>query len=133
MRAIASRRVAAAVRQRRSFSAAAATPATEKLWIFDTTLRDGEQSPGATLTGDEKVEIAKQLARLGVDVCEAGFPIASEGDFQAVSQCAKTAGHLTDGRSNESLMRIAGLSRANKKDIDSCTKLVSPLLRLCSS
>jgi Isopropylmalate/homocitrate/citramalate synthases len=80
----------------RHFSAAAAKP--EKLTIFDTTLRDGEQSPGATLTGDEKVEIGKQLARLGVDVCEAGFPIASQGDFEAVKRVAETAGQMTEGR-----------------------------------
>ena len=60
----------------RSFSAAA-TEEREKLVIFDTTLRDGEQSPGATLNTDEKIQIARQLSRLGVDVCEAGFPIAS--------------------------------------------------------
>ena len=132
MRAIASRRVAAAVRQRRSFSAAAATPATEKLWIFDTTLRDGEQSPGATLTGDEKVEIAKQLARLGVDICEAGFPIASQGDFDAVERVAKTAGQMTEGRPNAETMRIAGLARANEKDIERCYNAVkhAPLHRI---
>lgn len=132
MRAIASRRVAAAVRQRRSFSAAAATPATDKLWIFDTTLRDGEQSPGATLTGDEKVEIAKQLARLGVDICEAGFPIASQGDFDAVERVAKTAGQMTEGRPNAETMRIAGLARANEKDIERCYNAVkhAPLHRI---
>ena len=88
-RAITSRGAAAALGPRR-FSTAAAAPAAnqDKLWIFDTTLRDGEQSPGATLTGDEKEEIAKQLARLGVDICEAGFPIASQGDFDAVSRVA---------------------------------------------
>ena len=59
--------------------------------IFDTTLRDGEQSPGATLNIDEKLEIARQLARLGVDIIEAGFPIASPGDFEAVRR--RGAGH----------------------------------------
>merc|ERR1712185_339646 len=86
----------------RSFSSAApASSALDKLIIFDTTLRDGEQSPGATLTADEKVEIGKQLARLGVDVCEAGFPIASQGDFDAVKRVALSAGSLTEGRPNE--------------------------------
>ena len=57
--------------------------------IFDTTLRDGEQSPGISLDVGEKLEIAEQLARLGVDVIEAGFPIASQGDFEAVEAIAK--------------------------------------------
>ncbi|MCG2676126.1 2-isopropylmalate synthase, partial [bacterium] len=56
----------------------------ERILIFDTTLRDGEQSPGASLNIQEKLEIAKQLAKLGVDVIEAGFPISSPGDFEAV-------------------------------------------------
>ncbi len=60
--------------------------------IFDTTLRDGEQSPGATLNIDEKLEIARQLARLGVDIIEAGFPIASPGDFEAVRRVAREVG-----------------------------------------
>jgi len=76
--------------------------------IFDTTLRDGEQSPGASLNKDEKLIIAEQLARLRVDVIEAGFPIASEGDFQAVKEIAqKIPGPV-----------IAGLARATAKDID---------------
>lgn len=76
--------------------------------IFDTTLRDGEQSPGASLNKDEKLIIAEQLARLRVDVIEAGFPIASEGDFQAVKEIAqKISGPI-----------IAGLARATAKDID---------------
>ena len=62
----------------------------EKLVIFDTTLRDGEQSPGVTLTEGEKLIIAQQLSRLGVDVCEAGFPIASEGDFQVMIDKSST-------------------------------------------
>jgi len=128
---------AAARRSRRAFSSAAAQPeaassAGEKLWIFDTTLRDGEQSPGATLTGDEKVDIAKQLARLGVDICEAGFPIASQGDFEAVTRVAKTAGTITEGRSSGQTMRIAGLARANEKDIARCHEAVchAPLHRI---
>ena len=79
----------------RAFSSQAAEPATDKLWIFDTTLRDGEQSPGATLNIKEKVDIGNQLSRLGVDICEAGFPIASQGDFEAVREVAKTAGQVT--------------------------------------
>jgi 2-isopropylmalate synthase len=78
--------------------------------IFDTTLRDGEQSPGATLNIDEKMEIARQLARLRVDIIEAGFPIASPGDFEAVRRIALEVG-LPNGPA------IAGLARAQKPDI----------------
>ncbi len=85
--------------------------------FFDTTLRDGEQSPGATLNVDEKLEIARQLSRLGVDVCEAGFPIASPGDFDAVRRIAEEVGPLTDGRKSNQPMIIAGLARASKVDI----------------
>ncbi len=60
----------------------------DRIIIFDTTLRDGEQSPGATLNVEEKIEIARALARLGVDIIEAGFPFASTGDFEAVQQIA---------------------------------------------
>jgi len=59
---------------------------TDQVLIFDTTLRDGEQSPGATMTHSEKLEIAELLDEMGVDIIEAGFPIASEGDFKAVSK-----------------------------------------------
>ncbi len=90
----------------------------EKLVIFDTTLRDGEQSPGATLNIEEKLEIARQLSRLGVDVCEAGFPIASPGDFEAVRRIAEEVGPLTEGRKSGQPMVIAGLARANETDID---------------
>lgn len=89
----------------------------DKIIIFDTTLRDGEQSPGATLNVDEKLEIAKQLSRLGVDICEAGFPIASPGDFEAVRRIAEEVGPLVDGRKSGEPMTIAGLSRAHKDDI----------------
>ena len=89
----------------------------ETVVIFDTTLRDGEQSPGATLNVDEKLEIARQLSRLGVDICEAGFPIASPGDFDAVRRIAEEVGPLTEGRKNGQPMVIAGLARANKQDI----------------
>ena len=85
--------------------------------IFDTTLRDGEQSPGATLNVEEKLEIARQLSRLGVDICEAGFPIASPGDFEAVRRIAKEVGPVTDGRKSGQPMVIAGLARANRQDI----------------
>ena len=126
----ASRRVPAAPRLFSSAADSAAAP--EKLYIFDTTLRDGEQSPGATLTADEKVSIGNQLAKLGVDICEAGFPIASEGDFEAVSRVAKTAGPITEGRADGIPMRIAGLSRANEKDIARCFDAVrhAPLHRV---
>ena len=78
--------------------------------IFDTTLRDGEQSPGATMTHEEKLEIAELLDDMGVDIIEAGFPIASEGDFKAVSEIALRSKSAT----------ICGLARANYKDIDRC-------------
>lgn len=82
----------------------------DRVVIFDTTLRDGEQSPGATMTHDEKLEIAELLDEMGVDIIEAGFPIASEGDFRAVSEIAR--------RSTNSV--ICGLARANICDIDRC-------------
>jgi len=63
----------------------------DRVLIFDTTLRDGEQSPGATMTLNEKIEIASMLDEMGVDIIEAGFPIASEGDFEAVTEIAKAA------------------------------------------
>ncbi|KAJ3154094.1 hypothetical protein HDU86_005019 [Geranomyces michiganensis] len=96
-----------------------APSAKDKLIIFDTTLRDGEQSPGVTLTASEKVEIAKQLSRLGVDVCEAGFPIASDGDFEAVERIAKEVGPLMTGRTspNAKPMTICALARAVPADI----------------
>ncbi|KAF9322085.1 hypothetical protein BGZ91_004405 [Linnemannia elongata] len=93
----------------------------DKLIIFDTTLRDGEQSPGVTLTVNEKIEIAKQLSRLGVDVLEAGFPVASQGDFDAVQRIANEVGPLMVGR--EAIgkpITIAGLARAVPADIQRC-------------
>ena len=89
-------------------------PTGNRVIIFDTTLRDGEQSPGATMTHDEKLEIASMLDEMGVDVIEAGFPIASDGDFAAVSDIAKNADRAT----------ICGLARANLKDIDRCWEAV---------
>ena len=80
----------------------------DRVLIFDTTLRDGEQSPGISLDTGEKLEIAEQLARLGVDIIEAGFPIASDGDFEAVEAIARGVQGPT----------IAALSRTGFKDID---------------
>ncbi len=88
--------------------------------IFDTTLRDGEQSPGASLTSPEKLEIARALARLGVDIIEAGFPAASPDDLEAVRRIAKEVGNPLPG-GGESLSHvpvICGLARASKGDID---------------
>ncbi|UWQ18908.1 2-isopropylmalate synthase [Jannaschia sp. M317] len=90
------------------------TSDSNRVVIFDTTLRDGEQSPGATMTHAEKLEIASMLDDMGVDIIEAGFPIASEGDFAAVSEIAKNARGAT----------ICGLARANFKDIDRCWEAV---------
>ncbi|EPX82426.1 2-isopropylmalate synthase [Salipiger mucosus] len=86
----------------------------DRVFIFDTTLRDGEQSPGATMTHEEKLEIAEMLEDMGVDIIEAGFPIASEGDFAAVNEIAK--------RSRESV--ICGLARAQPADIDRCWEAI---------
>jgi 2-isopropylmalate synthase len=79
----------------------------DRLIIFDTTLRDGEQSPGASMTRDEKMRIARQLERLRVDVIEAGFPAASNGDFEAVKAIA--------GAIKESI--VCGLARTNDADV----------------
>lgn len=80
----------------------------EKLYIFDTTMRDGEQSPGASMTKEEKIRIATALDRMRVDVIEAGFPIASVGDFEAVQAVARTVKHAT----------VCGLARAVERDIE---------------
>jgi len=90
-----------------------------RILIFDTTLRDGEQSPGASLNLEEKLAIAHQLARLGVDVIEAGFPFASPGDFKAVYKIANAVG-------KENGPIICGLARASKGDIKACYEAVSP-------
>ena len=92
--------------------------------IFDTTLRDGEQSPGATMTSTEKLELAHHLARLGVDVIEAGFPAASPDDLEAVRRIAVEVGNPTAGDSEARIPIIAGLARANKADIDKAWEAV---------
>src|ERR1700716_1582747 len=88
----------------------------ERVRIFDTTLRDGEQSPGISLDVAEKLEIAEQLARLGVDYIEAGFPVASQGDFEAVEAIARTVRGPV----------IAGLSRTHIADVDRCWNALKP-------
>jgi 2-isopropylmalate synthase len=95
------------------------TNKAEKIIIFDTTLRDGEQCPGATLNIDEKLAIAKQLSRLGVDVIEAGFAFASPGDFQAVQKIAQLVG-TEDGPV------ICSLARAIKADIEAAAEALKP-------
>jgi len=87
-----------------------------KIYVFDTTLRDGEQVPGASLNTVEKVEIAKQLEILGVDVIEAGFPISSPGDFESVRQIAKVIKNAT----------VCGLTRAMPKDINAAAEAIKP-------
>jgi len=91
----------------------------DRIIIFDTTLRDGEQSPGATLNVEEKLLIARSLARLGVDVIEAGFPYASPGDFEAVQKIAAAVG-TEDGPT------ICGLARATKADIQRAGEALKP-------
>jgi len=117
---------------RRGLAHATKAPKPERLIIFDTTLRDGEQSPGATLNLKEKIDIAIQLSRMGVDVCEAGFPISSVGDFEAVRAIAKQVGPMMDNRQHGEPMRICGLSRAAAKDIERCYEAVkeAPLHRI---
>ncbi len=86
--------------------------------IFDTTLRDGEQSPGATMTSAEKLEVARNLARMGVDIIEAGFPAASPDDLEAVRRIALEVGRPAVSEPDAKVPVIAGLARANKTDID---------------
>jgi 2-isopropylmalate synthase len=95
----------------------------KKVIIFDTTLRDGEQAPGCSLGPKEKFQVAEQLYRLGVDVIEAGFPVSSRGDFEAVHTIAKTIGRLANAP------EICGLSRCVKGDIVSCGEAVKPAKR----
>jgi 2-isopropylmalate synthase len=84
-----------------------ADPRKDRVVIFDTTLRDGEQSPGASMTTEEKLQVAELLDEMGVDIIEAGFPIASQGDFEAVQEIAR--------RTERSV--VAGLARAITGDI----------------
>src|ERR671922_562252 len=92
---------------------------SKRVHIFDTTLRDGEQSPGISLNTQEKVEIAQQLARLGVDVIEAGFPITSPGDLEAVQAIARQVEGPV----------ICGLSRTHKADIDAAWGAIKDSVR----
>jgi 2-isopropylmalate synthase len=91
----------------------------DRVVIFDTTLRDGEQCPGATMTHDEKLEVAELLDTMGVDIIEAGFPIASEGDFAAVQEIARRTRNAV----------VCGLARASFKDIDRCAEAIKPARR----
>src|SRR5829696_8419885 len=86
----------------------------DRVTIFDTTLRDGEQSPGFSMTSDQKIQMAKQLAKLGVDVIEAGFPAASPDDFAAVQRIAREVRGPV----------IAGLARAVAADIEQCWQAI---------
>ena len=95
--------------------------------IFDTTLRDGEQSPGASMSSSEKLEVARALGRLGVDIIEAGFPAASPDDLEAVRQIAKVVGH-TSGPNGQPPI-ICGLARATREDIDKAWEAVQGAAR----
>src|SRR3977135_3819276 len=86
----------------------------DRVVIFDTTLRDGEQCPGATMTHEEKLEGAELLDQMGDDILEAGCPVASEGDFAAVNEIAKRTKNAV----------VCGLSRAAFKDIDRCAEAI---------
>ncbi len=88
--------------------------------VFDTTLRDGEQAPGCTMTREEKLQIARQLQRMGVDIIEAGFPAASRGDWEAVHAIAQEIGQGAGSPV------ICGLARANEGDIDRCATAIAP-------
>ncbi|NBU60044.1 MAG: 2-isopropylmalate synthase, partial [Betaproteobacteria bacterium] len=92
---------------------------TDRLYIFDTTLRDGEQSPGAAMTRDEKVRIARQLEKLGVDVIEAGFAAASPGDAEAIRAVAEVVKEST----------VCSLARATERDIQAAGDAVAPAPR----
>jgi 2-isopropylmalate synthase len=94
-------------------------PELDRVVIFDTTLRDGEQSPGASMNLEEKLHIAEALEAMGVDVIEAGFPIASNGDFEAVNEVAKVIKEST----------VCGLARAGTKDIDRAAEALRPAKR----
>ena len=92
---------------------------SNRVYIFDTTLRDGEQSPGASMNLSEKLRIAEVLEDMGVDIIEAGFPIASEGDFEAVNEIAKLVKHSV----------VCGLARSSRIDIERCAEAVRPAAR----
>src|ERR1700760_2146666 len=98
---------------------AAPASAKDRVIIFDTTMRDGEQSPGASMSHDEKLELAKILEDMQVDVIEAGFPIASNGDFEAVKAIAQIVTEST----------VCGLARASVADIERCAEAVRPAAR----
>ena len=89
-------------------SKAASPRSSNRVYIFDTTLRDGEQSPGASMNLEEKIRIASVLEEMGIDIIEAGFPIASNGDFEAVREVARVVKNST----------VCGLARAGRADID---------------
>ncbi len=89
---------------------------TDRLIVFDTTMRDGEQSPGASMTREEKLQIGRQLERMRVDVIEAGFPAASNGDFESVKAVAETV--------KDSI--ICGLARASESDVRRAGEAVKP-------
>lgn len=92
---------------------------SDRLFVFDTTLRDGEQSPGASMTRDEKVRIARHLEKMRVDIIEAGFPAASQGDFESVLAVAEAIKDST----------VAGLARANERDIERAGEAIRPAAR----
>ena len=93
----------------------------EKVFIFDTTMRDGEQSPGASMSLEEKIQIARIFDELGIDIIEAGFPIASPGDFESVKEISKILKNSIP----------AGLSRHSKKDIDACYEALKGAQKNC--
>ena len=94
-------------------------PGDDQIIIFDTTMRDGEQSPGASMNLSEKLRIAHILEEMRVDVIEAGFPIASDGDFEAVNEVAKQVKNS----------KVCGLARSSKIDIERCAEAVKPAVQ----
>src|ERR1700734_3749610 len=95
------------------------TQESQRVRIFDTTLRDGEQSPGAAMTLEQKLEVAELLDHMGVDIIEAGFPISSPGDFESVLEISKLMKNAV----------VCGLSRAGFKDIDRAGEALQPAKR----
>src|SRR5690349_23821282 len=91
------------------------SPSSDRVYIFDTTLRDGEQSPGCSMTVPEKLRMAEKLAALGVDIMEAGFPIASDGDFEAVDAVSRAF----------PWMHVAALARCATGDVERAAKSLS--------